>query len=1228
MRIQEIFSQFVYVQPEDPEKIMIDFYFMVGYVYGTEFKDDVVDWVMKEAVKDCVEAHRKHMIKALKYCCAAELKHIDEYCSTLKKASSAGNLGAALNILKDHYSPLTYRFLVEYLSIKPLYFTSSGSNVDVDTDNPRLGLDKRNSKYPINPDSGKYLNQFKALVKTQRKIKYSDEDIAKVMIEMFDNSEGWNGAFGGTAWKRISECLLKLLQAKTLGDKIVYCDHAYDLEHNTGVVLNKLEHYAGNDNYRWIKKDLDWKRDNRSLKDFYDKVSTQLQKVVAYVSKYKYDEPLLSPERTSKKIEKIKKEVQGTTQEDWVHCSMDQIHVGDTVKLIDDSIDTLHKKGEEGKVVKVGGASLTHEHTIRIEYSDGSKFWEPYYNVNVKKGEQQATKNNTPIVPKGTKVPKVPVTASTATVGDKVIMNPEYIKLKPKNYSGYENKVATITQLSPNLVVDWDDMSTFCPEFFFSVSGKINKQPIFFFAPEVFTSEKATLATDLDNLKVGDEIRIKKNLSTIIQSVNEDMTVHKGKIATITELLPDLQDKPTYKINLDNGKWYWTKQMFEDPSKNNKTVNWVPITNLGMLETGLKVKIEKPSGTIEGTLKKSKVTPIAWVIDGLLYYKTEIADYIEEGKMWVEGEDTSTKPTRFKVGDKVVMIHDSPWGGALEGEEGVVLKVPSSTGQGFIDVTFPGHTFYEDPKNLKLISTPKSASTDEPDIAYTDFSNLQVGDKVKIKDTIPKYPKVGFEPQMSKHSGEVGTIIKKDPLASSGGKFFWYKVAFLNELEPDYVWSDDCFAAIISNNTVDEGDTVTVDPNLKQHDETGNTVTDSMLKYKGMKAKVIHKEYKTEYNRYWYYLDVDNEMYYWTKEMFKVVPTDTDTQIGKHLNFDNVNIGDKLHFTYDSGNTITGIVKSKDSSDVTVKWSDTDVLLYYTPKDFNDMITSGKLELDTDYQKLINDIPPEKDAKEDNEGWVKLTSVSQLSGGEKIKKENGATGEVVGTDSINSYTVEWDYNPGVATPYYQDDIDEKNWKYKPNTEDSDENIDERLVRKQIYTIDEFEVGKKVIFTNIQGTEYTGTITNNTGLTVNINYDNGGDMLYDAENLKSLLEKGRRKFELLVPKEEESSIEKKNGSPSKDEEPVHSDLEDFSDDGEIEQERDVEEGDYGGPVQWVPVSIKELVKGDLIRDSNWKQYEVLKIYLGGVILQGEHNEELYINIDHLFNMGPWEKVSGH
>jgi hypothetical protein len=1058
MRIQEIFSQFVYVQPKDPEKIMIDFYFMVGYVYGTEFKDDVVDWVMKEAVKDCVEAHRKHMVKALKYCCAAEFKHIDKYCLTLKKASSANNLGAALNILKEHYSPLTYRFLVEYLSIKPLYFSSSGSSID--NDNPRLGLDKRNSKYPVNPDSGKYLNQFKALVKTQRLLKYSNEDIAKVMIEMFDSKEGWKSAYGGIAWKNISECLLKLLQAKTLDDKVVYCDHAYDLEHNTGVVFNKMESYAGYDDYRWIKKDLDWKRDNRSLKDFYDKVSTQLQKVVAYVSKYKYDDPLLPPERTSKEIEKIKQEVQGTIQQGWFSVSsVDQIHVGDTVKLVKDSTDTLHKKGEEGKVIKVGGATLTHEYSIKIEYSNGSKFWEPYYNVVVKKEEQQTTKNNTPIGP------KVPVTLSNAT-----------------------------------------------------------------------------LATDLDNLKVGDEVQIKKNLSTIIQSVSSNMTGYKGEIATITEVLPNLQDEPTYKINLDSGEWYWTKKMFEDPSNPTKSA--------------------------------STASTDSWKLFDDIY--------------------------QLKVGDKVkVIVKPTSGSKAHIGDVGVITSINKDSNDNIVDYKVEygnGDEWYEYEDEIELVSKD------------TDTQELKVGDEVQINPDLHVDSKLFIVNDMVAFAG---TITKIDHLYSA----------------------------------------------------TQNS--------------------KAEY----FFLDLPppGDKYFWTTDMFTPIKK-VDTK-SKDFTYGSVGIGDKLYFTYSSGNIITGTVMSKDLSLLVVKWSDASTPISYTPEEFNSLIKDSKLELETGKPK------------EDNDGWINLTSVSQLSGGEKIKKE-GYTGEVIGTDSVNSYTVEWEYNPGIATPYYQDDIDGENWKYIPNTEDSDNKYAE-LVRKQIYTIDEFEVGKKVIFTNIQGMEYPGTITKNTGLSVCINYDNGGDSLYDAESIKSLLEKGRRKFELLVP-EEEFSIEKKNGNSNpkeyklgkwvqvrqidmlypglditagvdivgtiseinttavepylvvdnqkyyfpeikelissgdmymyvilgKDEEPVHSELEDFSDDGEIEHDEDVEEGDYGGPVQWTPVNIKEVVEGDLIRDANQKQYEVLKIYREGLSLQKENENESYIDFDHLFKMGPWEKVAGH
>ena len=157
MRIKEIFSQFVYHQPQDPQKIMIDFYFMVGYVYGTEFQDDVVDWVMKEAVRDCVEAHRKHMILSLKYCCSAELKHITEYCNALIDAvDNSSTPESARAKLAAHYSPLTFKFLAEYLSAMPLYYEPSGNSIRNKwlKLNRKLDLDRPNSKFPVNKKEG------------------------------------------------------------------------------------------------------------------------------------------------------------------------------------------------------------------------------------------------------------------------------------------------------------------------------------------------------------------------------------------------------------------------------------------------------------------------------------------------------------------------------------------------------------------------------------------------------------------------------------------------------------------------------------------------------------------------------------------------------------------------------------------------------------------------------------------------------------------------------------------------------------------------------------------------------------------------------------------------------------------------------------------------------------------------------------------------------------------
>jgi hypothetical protein len=73
--------------------------------------------------------------------------------------------------------------------------------------------------------------------------------------------------------------------------------------------------------------------------------------------------------------------------------------------------------------------------------------------------------------------------------------------------------------------------------------------------------------------KVGDKVRIRKDL--IIDEVYNDLTFvldmvqYMGKVATITRIKFD----DVYGINLDDDKWSWSDEMFEDIKDTPKNVD-------------------------------------------------------------------------------------------------------------------------------------------------------------------------------------------------------------------------------------------------------------------------------------------------------------------------------------------------------------------------------------------------------------------------------------------------------------------------------------------------------------------------------------------------------------------------------------------------------------------------------------------------------------------------------
>jgi len=144
-----------------------------------------------------------------------------------------------------------------------------------------------------------------------RKVRYnklkkllSPDEMANIAIKVFGKHKWWNSAYGGEAWANIAKGYKRLINAKTIGDKMVAIDHVYDLQHNSDTVFDKVqEYYKGGDLY-WLKNALDDKAQIKEPHVYLDKTSPQLFRPLAYAFKQLYGKTLESFK--TEKEEKIK----------------------------------------------------------------------------------------------------------------------------------------------------------------------------------------------------------------------------------------------------------------------------------------------------------------------------------------------------------------------------------------------------------------------------------------------------------------------------------------------------------------------------------------------------------------------------------------------------------------------------------------------------------------------------------------------------------------------------------------------------------------------------------------------------------------------------------------------------------------------------------------------------------------------------------------------------------
>lgn len=287
LNLIEIFGSFNYKVPEDKEEQLYDFYMMsflrglssydiqrssfraqTGYDVrsfsvlrpdpGEMDNEDKIDYMLKEVETELLPALKQNLLSAVFFSLCSEFRHV------LDK-NNPKELVDLAKTLSDNYG----EGMRSYLKRTALYQSQSSSSImrTPQADHPDIAssvgdqTSSRSSSYYAALKSGLTKSAF-----------------VNLMQEMYSKAK-WNPSYGGPAWTRICEGWSKLNEARNNNELIIWIDHIYDLQHNTDTVFNKLESYAKDGNYSWLKKALDHKARIKEPHEIIDKVSGSMRQL-------------------------------------------------------------------------------------------------------------------------------------------------------------------------------------------------------------------------------------------------------------------------------------------------------------------------------------------------------------------------------------------------------------------------------------------------------------------------------------------------------------------------------------------------------------------------------------------------------------------------------------------------------------------------------------------------------------------------------------------------------------------------------------------------------------------------------------------------------------------------------------------------------------------------------------------------------------------------------------
>lgn len=277
---EAILGNYEYSIPDDPQKLFYDFYMSTVL---TPFKNDVrdseiINFEIERLKKKLYTHMREEFLDIVLYACSSEIKH-----ATHPNQYRHSNLSLFNYIKEQKKVSFTDEEQEVYWDIFPEREIAA---IDIHPDTKKswempevykkIYTDTA-KKYQVQPEDRNDIFIF---------IKSKDEAYEKTAMSLFQKifslEDVWEEDYGGEKWARIARAWPNLYNANSLSNMMVWIDHVYDLEHNTGSVFTKIPLYRDED---WLDSALEYKKVLKEPSLLLFRVSQSMKRLAAIVLK-------------------------------------------------------------------------------------------------------------------------------------------------------------------------------------------------------------------------------------------------------------------------------------------------------------------------------------------------------------------------------------------------------------------------------------------------------------------------------------------------------------------------------------------------------------------------------------------------------------------------------------------------------------------------------------------------------------------------------------------------------------------------------------------------------------------------------------------------------------------------------------------------------------------------------------------------------------------------------